>query len=253
MRSTRSLVVSLAAATLAGACGTNDSALTPTDNQNPIPKITDGTPGIYVLTTVAGDPVPAVVISNEAVTAAILADTMFLHADATGAVVAVERVKEKDGTPEYTLRTESPLTYIVADGRLTAENPCNDVIVFAACVRPPHFTGNVTATALDLDYALSFRVPLHYTKVSGPTDVAAVTIAPFTNLNVNVGATLQLSARATNAAGVALAKKISWRSLLSSAATVSTSGAVRGVAEGVTIITAFVDGRADTVTVHVQR
>ena len=251
MRSTRTLVVFLSAIT--AACGTSDSALTPTNDRDLGRRVTDGSPGIYVLTAIAGDPLPALVVTNEAVKATMTADTMFLHADGSGAAVAVERVKEADGTPEYTLRSESPFTYTMTDGRLTAEIPCRDVIVLAACVKPPHFTGAVTATALDLDYALSFRVPMHFTKVSGPSDVATVTITPSANLNVKVGATLQLTAHATSDAGAALSRTASWSSLIPSAATVNGSGAVRGVAEGITLVTAFIGGRADTVTVHVQR
>jgi hypothetical protein len=240
---------------ITSACSSSDPVTTPLQNPDVGQRKDDGGPaGIYVLASVAGAPLPATVVANQGVTAVMLADTMFLHADGTGAVATVERVKETDRPNDYTLRSEAPFTYTITGGRLSAEIPCRDVIVLAACVKPPHYVGTVSSGALDLDYALNLRVPLHFARVAGPTDVGAVQIAPSNDLAVKVGATVQLTAKAVDAAGVALAnRKASWMSLLPSAATVSSSGSVRGVAEGITLITAFIEGRADTVTVHVNR
>jgi hypothetical protein len=252
MRGSRFVLFALVA--LASACNPSDRLTPPSDTNAGQRRDVGGPAGIYVLASVAGDPIPTPVVSNEAVNAVMLRDTMFLFADGTGAIVTVERVNEKLPPSEYTLRSESPFTYTIDNGRLTAEIPCRDVVILAACVKPPHYVGTISANALDLSYALAFRVPQHLARVSGPTDVAAVTISPSENLAVKVGGSLQLTAKAVDAQGAALSnRKPSWTSLLPSAATVNSSGLVRGVAEGITLISAFVDGRADTVTVHVNR
>src|SRR3954469_3747185 len=151
---------------LVSACNSSDRVTTPTQN----PELGDGQDpggpaGVYVLRTVGIDPLPTVVFANEGVTASMIADTIFLHADGTGAIATVEHVKELRPTSEYSFRGESPLLYEIAGDRLTAEIPCRDVITFAACVRPPHYTGALSTGTLDLDYALEFRVPMHYVRV----------------------------------------------------------------------------------------
>ena len=237
---------------LASAC--DDDVTTPTEKKLGDGPDGGGPAGIYVLRTVGNDPLPTVVFTNEGTTTSIIADTVFLHADGTGAIATVENVKELRPANEYSFRGESPLLYEIAGDRLTAEIPCRDVITFAACLRPPHFTGAVSSSALELDYALSFRVPMHYVRVAGPTAVNSVVLSPSGSLPLKLGRSLQLTARVIDAEGRAIAgKQLSWRSLRPSAATVSSTGLVRAVAEGNTLITAFVDGRADTVTVKIAR
>jgi Bacterial Ig-like domain (group 2) len=232
----------------------DDGVTTPTQKKLDDGQDPGGPAGVYVLRTVGADPLPTVVFANEGVTASMIADTIFLHADGTGAIATVEHVKESRPTSEYSFRGESPLVYEIAGGRLTAEIPCRDVITFAACVRPPHYTGVLSAAALDLDYALEFRVPMHYVRVAGPTLIKTVELSPSGSLPMRVGGSLQLTARLTDAQGRTIGgKPISWSSLIPTAATVSPTGLVRAVAEGNTLVTAFVEGRADTVTVKISR
>lgn len=250
MRGSSLRLVPVVFMTLANACGSSDEVTTPTRN----PEDPGGPAGVYVLRTVGADPLPTVVFTSEGVTASMIADTIFLHADGTGAIATVEHVRELRPTSEYSFRGESPLLYEIAGDRLTAEIPCRDVITFAACVRPPHYTGAISTGTLDLDYALEFRVPMHYARVSGPTLINRVELSPSGSLPMKVGSSLQLRARIVDAQGRAIGgKQLSWRSLIPTAATVSSTGLVRAVAEGNTLITAFVEGRADTVTVKVAR
>ena len=95
---------------------------------------------------------------------------------------------------------------------------------------------------------------MRYAKVAGPSDVASVRITPSTNLSVVGSGTLQLSASAVDAQGRSLSGRApAWSALAPSVATVSSEGVVQGVAEGTALVSAFIGGRADTVTVRVER
>ena len=119
----------------------------------------------YVLRTVAGDPVPAVLVDNEHVTIVTLADTVWLEADGTGVEVATERTTDKASGAPAVVRTDArPFTYGAAGGRIDVSFECNDVII-RSCVAPPHYQGTLTDARLALDHALYYRTPLDYERV----------------------------------------------------------------------------------------
>lgn len=85
-----------------------------------------------------------------------------------------------------------------------------------------------------------------------PVPVASVAVSPATG-TIIVGATLQLSASASDASGAALTGRlVTWSSADSGKARVSTTGLVTGVAEGGAIITATCEGRSATALITVQ-
>ena len=119
----------------------------------------------YVLRTVAGNPVPAVLVDNEHVTIVALADTVWLEADGTGVELSTERTTDKASGAPPVVRTDArPFTYGVAGGRIDVSFECNDVII-RSCSPPPHYRGVLTDARLALDHALYYRTPLEYERV----------------------------------------------------------------------------------------
>ena len=209
--------------------------------------------GAYVLRSIAGKTLPADLFTNESVRVIAIADTLFLHGNGKGTMVSVERVIDESQPQGKIYRNDSAVELTINDGRFELEFVCNDVIVLAACAAPPHMKGAIDGTALNADFAMMQRVPQRFEKVAGPSNVVKVDIPATERLTVGLGGTLQLSARVLDAQGGTINGRVpSWKSLLPSVATVSTSGAVRGVARGITLISAHVDGRSDTVSVHVE-
>ena len=150
----------LSPALLLLACGHSEPG--PQTGPREIPSATAKT---YVLRTVAGNPVPAVLVDNEHVTIVTLADTVWLEADGTGVEVATERTTDKaSGAPAVVRRDARPFTYGVAGGRIDVSFECNDMII-RSCVAPPHYQGALTDARLALDYALYYRTPLDYERV----------------------------------------------------------------------------------------
>jgi len=120
---------------------------------------------IYVLRTVAGNPVPAVLVDNEHATIVTLADTVWLEADGTGVEVATERSTDKASGAPPVVRTDArPFSYGTARGRIDVSFECNDVVI-RSCSPPPHYRGALTDARLLLDHALYYRTPLEYERV----------------------------------------------------------------------------------------
>ena len=214
----------------------------------------DGALGVYVLRTVAGQQLPAVGISHEHFRSVIHADTIWLHADGTGAAVSVERVTESEPPAERERSDVAPFRYSVSGSRFEADMPCNDVIILSACVAPPHYVGDFTSPGLRLTHALNYRVPMVFERVAGPSDVRSVRISEPDRTSVAVGSEARLTAFALDADGQSLAgRRARWHSLLPSVATVTEAGVLHGVAEGGTHISATIEGRADTVLVIVRK
>ena len=85
-----------------------------------------------------------------------------------------------------------------------------------------------------------------------PVPVARVAITPATG-SIVVGATQQLAATATDAAGAAIAgRSVSWSSRDPGVAVVSSAGQVTGIAVGTAAIVATVDGQSATAIVTVR-
>ncbi len=85
---------------------------------------------MYVLRTVAGEPVPAALIDNEYATILTLADTLWLEVDGTGVEVATERSTDKGSGTTTVVRTDArPFSHGLAGDRIEVSFECNDVIV----------------------------------------------------------------------------------------------------------------------------
>jgi hypothetical protein len=251
MRTFAPLSLILLAAAAAG-CKPTDQ-VTATVNRDITGELGTGAAGIYVLRSIAGQPLPAVIASHESYHAVMLADTIFLHADGWGGDAALKRVTEDPAAGERLVRDDGAFQYELSGTRLTGEYPCNDVIVLAACAAPPHLTGTLRPDGLDLDSRIASRAPLRYEKVSGPSNVAAIRISPSEDLVVGVGSTLQLSAVAIDAqARVLPSRTASWHAFPTAHATINDAGTIRGLARGVAYVIAMIDGRPDTVRVTVR-
>lgn len=113
------------------------------------PVAPEGAAGRFVLETVDGEPLPAVMVTHDHGATYILADTVWLATDGIGERHTTYRTTDYQASNVY--RSENPFTY-VRDGtgiRITFD--CNDVTIMAAsCVAPPHMVGNVGATRMVL-------------------------------------------------------------------------------------------------------
>jgi hypothetical protein len=120
---------------------------------------------MYVLRTVAGDPLPTALIDNEYATIVTLADTVWLEADGSGVEVATERSTDKSsGTPPVVRTDARPFSYSLAGSRIEVSFECNDVII-RSCLAPPHYRGRLTDERLALESAMAYRTPLEYERV----------------------------------------------------------------------------------------
>lgn len=142
------------------ACRSSETG--PTGGPSPRPS---GIARMYVLRSVAGDELPAVLLDNEHATIVTLADTIWLEADGSGIEVATERSTDKASAQgPITRRDERPFTYGIDRDRIEVDFECNDVII-RSCLAPPHLRGVLTPARLVLDHALHYRTPLEYERV----------------------------------------------------------------------------------------
>jgi hypothetical protein len=116
---------------------------------------------VYVLRSVAGDPLPAVLVDNEHATVVSIADTIWLEPDGTGVEVATERSTDKGTAHTVVHRDERPFTYQLQQGGIEVSFECNDVII-RSCSAPPHLRGVLREADLVLHSALYYRTPLEY-------------------------------------------------------------------------------------------
>lgn len=122
--------------------------------------------GRYVLRTVAGAAVPAVVVAHEMVTVTLFADTIVLYRDGTGVETEVTTAVSPNSVRNPSYEEGRPVASAFRWERrgdaLVVEFPCADT---ASCVPPPHRIGFFSATGLMLDYAIQWRTPLVYERV----------------------------------------------------------------------------------------
>ena len=126
----------LALLMLASGCHAGD-VLTGEGNRNVAEQFGNGPAGVYVLRSVANQPLPVVVVPHESYRAVMLADTIFLHADGWGGVASVKLVTEDAPAGERRVREDGAFEYVMTGDRLTGEFPCNDVLVLVACAAEP--------------------------------------------------------------------------------------------------------------------
>ncbi|MEW5931019.1 MAG: Ig-like domain-containing protein [Gemmatimonadota bacterium] len=111
--------------------------------------------------------------------------------------------------------------------------------------------GEATITATSEGRSGNSRITVPAPPPPTPEPVASVTVSPPTG-EVQVGATLQLTATPRNAAGNPLSgREVTWQSSAPGIATVDADGTVTGVAPGAATITATSEGRTGTSTITV--
>ena len=81
--------------------------------------------------------------------------------------------------------------------------------------------------------------------------IASVTVAP-PSVTVDVGASTQFTATVLNGRGDVVSANVAWSSAAPAVASVTTTGLVTGVSEGVAVVTASASGRIATATVTVN-
>ena len=120
--------------------------------------------GTFVLTSVAGDPLPAVLTANDVATLIVVDDRIVLFDDGTAEKHTVVSYGGGPGatSPSETDRSRSTLDYHEVGGEIHLNYRCNDT---ASCIGPPHLVGRYIEGGLQLDFALNFRVPLVYERI----------------------------------------------------------------------------------------
>jgi hypothetical protein len=122
--------------------------------------------GTYVLESVGGRPLPALVLENEWSRVAILSDTVRLQSDGTGTkvyAVDVEYLKEPNRDGKTLI--ERRISYQLKGEAIEVPNICGPAEL---CTPPPHWTGRITADELRLDGAPG---PYVYQRVDQQDDV----------------------------------------------------------------------------------
>lgn len=106
------------------------------------------TSGEFVLQTVNGEPLPAIVLQGEFATVTMLADTILLFEDGTGLRIQRRHVDDdivEVPDPGPLRRDVMEFTYRYVDNRFELEYPCPGL---ALCVAPPHFVGEFSGAGL---------------------------------------------------------------------------------------------------------
>jgi hypothetical protein len=123
-----------------------------------------------VLRTVAGDALPAVLVTNEFYETRVFSDTIRLRADQTGTQTSVhEAIPLAPGIPAEGLLVYSASFQYEIGGKNRIEIGF-DCPPNANCIAPPHLVGTVTADRLRVSWTpqLVGRDPLEYARIAGP-------------------------------------------------------------------------------------
>ena len=132
----------------------------------PLPRDPGSGVAAYVLTSVAGDSLPAVLFENEFGRRMILADTIWLHARGSGvrhAAIRWESSRPQGAQSDQNERAD--FRYSLADGKIEIQFRCGGMLSLALCAAPPHATGDLGNDVLRLTYLVSARSPLVYRRL----------------------------------------------------------------------------------------
>ena len=117
----------------------------------------------YVLRSVAGQTLPALVQQNVNFTSRVVADTIVLRPDGTG-TMTIELRFGGSPAPEESGQTERlEFIWTVSGNTMTINFVCPG---FALCVQTPHYVGEVIRTGIRFDKAMEYRTPLQFELVS---------------------------------------------------------------------------------------
>ena len=114
----------------------------------------------YVLTSVAGEPLPTVLTENEIWRFRVVSDVLVLNGDGTGHRATAGEGQRLDlDQPAESVEWRVDLTYRVDDARIVIDYVCDDV---ASCIAPPHLIARPTPTGLRAESRIGERQPLVY-------------------------------------------------------------------------------------------
>jgi hypothetical protein len=119
--------------------------------------------GRYVLESVAGERLPAVLSRLGSVERVALADTLVFDADGSGEQVSVYRNRLSGGDgPVY--RARSAFLHARAGQDVALSFPCPDPVLTGpvGCSAPPQMRGTLSGDRLTFTAAYAFRTPLRY-------------------------------------------------------------------------------------------
>jgi hypothetical protein len=113
---------------------------------------------LYVLRTVGGEPLPAIVNQVGGVTLRVAGDTLRLRPNGTGIRSLVQLLEPATSDAPETVRSSSSFTYVIAGDDLRIDFACPPE---ASCIRGPHIVGRLDG---DLLVAEHQRFP-HLTQI----------------------------------------------------------------------------------------
>lgn len=119
--------------------------------------------GRYVLESVAGDRLPAVLSGGGSVQRVALADTLTFAEDGSGEQVSVYRNRLSGGDgPVYT--TRAGFLHARAGQDIALSFPCPDPVANGpvGCTAPPQMRGTLSGDRLVITAAYAYRTPLRY-------------------------------------------------------------------------------------------
>jgi hypothetical protein len=120
--------------------------------------------GTYALQNVAGDALPALLLENDYVIVRVLADTLRFAAHGRGTGVQVlESGPPTGASPTSPVRWEYAFGFRVVEDRIEIAFDCPPG---ADCAAPPHVVARPIPGGLRADFALIYRVPQTYARVS---------------------------------------------------------------------------------------
>jgi hypothetical protein len=120
--------------------------------------------GVYVLRSIAGEPLPTVAGGNEWLTIHALADTLRFGSDGRGTrSVVQETVTHADGARSGRAHGQQEFFYHIVRGRVEIGFPCPPN---ANCMPPPHLVARRAAGGLTVEAPRqTLRAPMRYARV----------------------------------------------------------------------------------------
>jgi hypothetical protein len=118
----------------------------------------------FALVRIAGEALPTYAYVTPGFPSTVIADTLRMNLDGTGASVSVERREPPAPDAPQLHRNESTFQYRIEGARVEISFDCPPL---ASCVAPPHMVGRLTGDGIRFDYVLSARVPQDYVILGG--------------------------------------------------------------------------------------
>jgi hypothetical protein len=124
---------------------------------------------LYVLRSVAGDDVPALILVGDYTSWEVVADSILLRDDGTGRQVVVRRAVYPDAPAAESVREVIDFEYQMDGTRITVSLPCADSPAATnSCLAPPHYSGTRADGAITFDLVLGYLTPFVFERVSPP-------------------------------------------------------------------------------------